>query len=441
MRYFSIFMKAVASKKNIRVAFHTLGCKLNQAETESLVFKFREEGYQVVSYDDCADVYIVNTCTVTHIADSKSRHVLRVARRRNPLAIVVATGCYAQRVPQELAPLADLIVGNKEKERLFEIVRGLTLLKDPLKTARAKRRQSYPDSLRVRSFVKIQGGCCTPCSYCIVPKVRSYEYSIPTPLIVKEIAEKVALGYQEIVLTGTKIGCYQYESNGLSELVQHILAQTDIQRIRLSSLQAQEITPQFLSLWHDNRLCRHFHLALQSGSDTVLHRMKRRYSVNIYRQAVSMIKEKIPDVAITTDVMVGFPGESDEEFEESYLCCEQIGFAGIHVFPFSIRLRTEAASMPSQIADMVKKERVHRMLKLANYCRHNFYTSFSGRILSVLWERELYTGGKTYSGLTDNYIRVITQSKEILTNRITPAKLGVFNSNGMVSEIIDENFG
>jgi len=368
-------MKAVANKKGLRVAFHTLGCKLNQAETESLAAQFRENGYQVVSYADLADIYIINTCTVTHMADCKSRHVLRAAKRRNPLATVIATGCYAERVPQELAPLAGLVVGNKEKPHLLEIVRGLTLPVGSFEATRARGRQTHNDSLRVRSLIKIQGGCQTPCSYCIVPKVRSYENSVPIPLIVKEIKGKAALSYQEIILTGTKIGCYQYGNSGLSELIQCILAQTNIQRIRLSSLQAQEITPRFLSLWHDNRLCRHFHLALQSGSDTVLHRMKRGYSLNIYRQALIMIRETLPDVSITTDVMVGFPGESDKEFEESYLCCEQMGFAGIHVFPFSIRQGTEAASMPDQITDIVKRERVRQMLKLANDCRHNFYTS------------------------------------------------------------------
>jgi threonylcarbamoyladenosine tRNA methylthiotransferase MtaB len=434
-------MKTVANKKKVRVAFHTLGCKLNQAETESLIFKFREDGYQIVSDDDWADVYIVNTCTVTHIADCKSRHVLRAAKRRNPLAIIIATGCYAQRVPQELTPLADFVIGNNEKASLLEIVRGLTIPTDSFKTTDTKSRQKHTDSLRIRSLVKIQAGCYTPCSYCIVPKVRSYEYSVPISLILKEIERKVALGYQEIVITGTKVGCYKDNNSRLSEMIQCILAQTDIQRIRLSSLQPQEITPQLLSLWHDNRLCRHFHLALQSGSDTVLHRMRREYSVNNYEQAVSMIKETIPDVAVTTDVMVGFPGESDEEFEESYLCCEQIGFAGIHVFPFSIRQGTEAAEMPGQTTDMVKSERVHRILKVANCCRRNFYTSFSGRILSVLWERELCPGGGIYSGLTDNYVRVFTRSKDNLANRITLAKLGEFNGKGMLSEIIDETFG
>ena len=433
-------MKTVANKKMVRVAFHTLGCKLNQAETEYLVFQFRDDGYQVVADDDWADIYIVNTCTVTHIADCKSRHVLRAAKRRNPLAIIIATGCYAQRAPQQLTSLVDFVIGNKEKSSLLEIVRGLTLPTDFVKTTSTKSRQNYTDSLRIRSLVKIQAGCYTPCSYCIVPKIRSYEYSAPISMIIDEIDRKIALGYHEIVITGTKIGCYKYNNISLSELIQRILAQTEIQRIRLSSLQPQEITPQFLSLWHDNRLCRHFHLALQSGSDTVLHRMKRGYSVNNYRQAVSMIKETIPDVAITTDVMVGFPGESDEEFEESYLCCEQIGFAGIHVFPFSIRQGTEAAEMPYQITDIVKNKRVHKMLKLANFCRRNFYMSFSGRILSVLWERELYSGAGIYSGLTDNYVRVFTRSKDNLANRATLTKLGEFNGKGIVSEIIDETF-
>lgn len=431
-------MKIVASKKNIRVAFHTLGCKLNQAETESLVFQFLKDGYQVVSHTDWADVYIVNTCTVTHIADYKSRHALRTAKRRNPLAIIIATGCYAEKDPRELTPLADFVIGNKDKVNILEIVNGLTILTDSPKTTSDKGWQNHSNSLRVRSLVKIQAGCHTPCSYCIVPTVRGYEHSVPIPVIVEEIERKVALGYQEIVLTGTKIGCYTYKNNGLSELIQCILFQTNIKRIRLSSLQSQEITPQFLSLWHDNRLCRHFHLALQSGSNTVLNRMKREYSVDIYKQTVSMIKEIIPDVAITTDVMVGFPGESEEEFEESYLFCKQTGFAVIHVFPYSIRQGTEAAEMPSQTPDIVKRERVHKMLKLANYCRYNFYKSFSGRVLSVLWEGETNSESGIYSGLTDNYIRVFTKSEHNIANKITYTKLKEFNGKGMVSDISDE---
>jgi threonylcarbamoyladenosine tRNA methylthiotransferase MtaB len=428
-------MDTTASGKYSRVAFYTLGCKLNQAETESLVGQFREDGYQVVLPAEQADIYIINTCTITHVADSKSRHALRAARRRNPHAIVIAIGCYAHRAPHEIVSIADVVVNNADKPRLLEIVKRLPLQGDSFVVASGIRRHDVSDGFRIRSLVKVQDGCSTPCTYCIVPRVRTYEHSVPIPQIIEEIRKKVSLGYKEIVLTGTKIGCYGDNSNELERLIDCILDNTNIRRIRLSSLQAKEITPQLLALWEDNRLCRHFHLALQSGSNTVLHRMRRCYSVDAYQEVIRLIKRNIVDVAITTDVMVGFPGESSKEFEESYLYCKQLGFAAIHVFPFSLRLETEAADMLGQIGDKVKKERAHKMLELANNCRYNFNTMFSGRIMSVLWEKEMVHGEGIYSGLTDNYIRVFTRSGESLTNRITLAKLERVYKNGMWAEI------
>jgi len=210
-------------------------------------------------------------------------------------------------------------------------------------------------TVRTRSLIKIQDGCHSPCTYCIVPKVRPREYSLPASQIIDEVKQKVALSYKELVLTGTKVGSYKDDSTNLRDLVQRILTSTGIERLRLSSLQPSEISSEFLALWQDERLCRHFHLALQSGSETVLQRMRRSYSLNQYQRIVNLIKEMIPDAAITTDIMVGFPGESDGEFEQSYSFCQQAGFANIHVFPFSPRPETAAARMPEQIKDKVKQ--------------------------------------------------------------------------------------
>jgi len=435
----------------VRVAFYTLGCKLNQAETESLAGQFREAGYQLVAPDNVADIYIANTCTVTHVADRKSRHWLRLARRRNPRAFIIATGCYAQRAPQELAPIADLIVDNEEKEHLLGIVKGINgCEQNPCRGApcglpqmgrgQALPLQGYfaPNGLtRVRSLIKIQDGCRSPCAYCIVPRVRAYEYSLPASQIIDEVKLKVALGYKEVVLTGTKVGCYEDNGIDLRGLIERILHDTGIGRLRLSSLQPQEISAQFLSLWQDKRLCRHLHLALQSGSDTVLQRMRRCYSLDDYQQAVNLIKETIPGVAITTDIMVGFPGESDEEFEQSCHFCQQAGFANIHVFPFSPRPETEAAKMPDQVNERVKKERKQRMLELARNCRHSFCEQFLGQVMPVLWEKETSLGSGIYSSLTDNYIRVFTPNRESLTNRITPVKLVGFHNQGMWGELVE----
>ncbi|HEU65514.1 MAG TPA: tRNA (N(6)-L-threonylcarbamoyladenosine(37)-C(2))-methylthiotransferase MtaB [Chloroflexi bacterium] len=445
----------------MRVAFYTLGCKLNQAETESLANRFSQAGLQLVPPGDGADIYIANTCTVTHIADRKSRHWLRLARRINPRALIIATGCYAQRSPQELATLADLVVDNKEKESLVEIVMSLSLPtpsfapeRTPLRHCeRSEAISPIAATPRTRSLVKIQDGCHSPCTYCIVPEVRPREYSLPASRIIDEVKHKVALGYKEVVLTGTKVGSYKDDSITLRNLIQHILRETSIQRLRLSSLQPSEISPKLLDLWQDERLCRHFHLALQSGSDTVLQRMRRSYSLDQYHRTINLIKERMPGVAVTTDIMVGFPGESDEEFEQSYSFCQQAGFADIHVFPFSPRPETTAAGMPGQIKDKIKQERNRRMLELSRSSHRRFCEQFLGQTMPVLWEQEMPTsssilgevgtspGSGIYSGLTDNYIRVLAHSEKLLTNEITPVRLVKLHNQGIWGELVNENPG
>jgi len=419
-----------------------LGCKLNQSETESLANRFSEAGFQLVSPGDGADIYIANTCTVTHIADRKSRHWLRLARRRNPQALIIATGCYAQRNHQELAQIADLVVDNKEKEHLLALTQTLRGRGE----GETKQSQMPAATVRTRSLIKIQDGCHSPCTYCIVPKVRPHEYSLPASQIIDEVKQKVALGYKEVVLTGTKVGSYrdavlsasEGSSTDLRDLVQRILTSTGIERLRLSSLQPPEISSKFLALWQDERLCRHFHLALQNGSETVLQRMRRSYSLDQYQRTVNLIKQMIPEVAITTDIMVGFPGESDEEFEQSYSFCQQAGFANIHVFPFSPRPETAAAKMPEQVKDKVKAERNRRMLGLSRSSHRRFCKQFLGQTMPILWEKETNPGSGIYSGLTSNYIRVFAHSEKSLSNKITPVKLVEFHNQGIWGEV-DEN--
>jgi threonylcarbamoyladenosine tRNA methylthiotransferase MtaB len=430
----------------MRVAFYTLGCKLNQAETESLANRFSKAGFQLVSPADGADIYIANTCTVTHIADRKSRHWLRLARRRNPQALIIATGCYAQRSRQELAQLTDLVVDNKDKERLLALTQTLSLEGRELGEGETEQSQMPAATVRTRSLIKIQDGCHSPCTYCIVPKVRPHEYSLPASRIIDEVKQKVALGYKELVLTGTKVGSYrdavlsasEGSSTDLRDLVQLILTSTGIERLRLSSLQPSEISSEFLALWQDERLCRHFHLALQSGSETVLQRMKRSYSLDQYQRTVNLIKV-VPEAAITTDIMVGFPGESDEEFEQSYYFCQQTGFANLHIFPFSARPETAAIRMPEQIKDKIKAERNQRMLELSRSSRRSFYEQFLGQTMPVLWEQETSPGSGIYSGLTGNYIRVFAGSEKPLDNEITPVKLVGFHNHGMWGELVNEN--
>jgi threonylcarbamoyladenosine tRNA methylthiotransferase MtaB len=406
----------------IKIALETLGCKLNQAETEILARELTEAGYKLASGVGEADIYILNTCTLTHTADSKARHRLRQARRRNPEALIIATGCYAQRAHHELANVdgVNLIVNNDEKGQLLRIIEEAHGHVRPTYAEKGTTK-TRPSAFRTRTFVKVQDGCSTPCSYCIVPLVRGRESSLPASEVIDEINRRIGEGYQEVVLTGTKIGTYHHDGTSLKGLLERILSETGVPRLRLSSLQPREISTGLLGLWADDRLCPHFHLSLQSGSDPVLARMRRGYRTAEYEQAVSLVRESVPDAAITTDVIVGFPGETHDEFEESYHFCRRMEFARIHVFPFSPRSGTVAARMPDQVDAKTKKQRSDIMLTLAEESVHDFRQRFSGRTMSVLWEQR--TGEGIWSGVTGNYIRVFTESKEDLSNRLMPVKL------------------
>lgn len=402
----------------MKIALETLGCKLNQAETEALARQFVQAGHELVQRPDEADVYILNTCTVTHTADAKARHLLRSAHRKNPDVFIIAAGCYAQRTSAELKEIegVNCVIDNSQKANLLQIVQNL-----PQKTPVVKSLTDTASPFRTRSFIKIQDGCQNFCAYCIVPYVRNIETSVSIDAIIKDINERAAEGYQEIVLTGTRVGGYDFTGVNLKSLLERILSETTIPRIRLSSLQPQEISPGLIKLWKNNRLCPHFHLSLQSGSKTVLARMKRRYTTLDYQNAVNLIRKEVPSVAITTDIIVGFPGETDREFAESLAFCKQIGFAKIHVFSYSPRSGTIAADMPGQVPDKVKKERSQQMLALAEESARNFKESFAGESMDVLWEKQTDDGD--WSGITGNYIRVFAKSDNDLTNKLQSTKV------------------
>jgi len=406
----------------MRIALDTLGCKLNQAESELLARQLLEAGHQLVDDAVTADIYILNTCTVTHTADSKSRHLLRLAHRKNPDIPIVVTGCYAQRASGVLKKIdgVSLVVNNPDKPHLFTLLRDSGYLNGQ-GNLQGKTPLEPLQSPRTRSFVKVQDGCSSFCSYCIVPMVRNPENSLPVEQVIDEVNQRVLNGFKEVVITGTKVGSYRYGDTNLKGLLERILSETNILRIRLSSLQPQEISRELIELWEDSRLCPHFHLSLQSGSDSVLKRMNRRYTTRQYEQAVSLIRSLVPRAAITTDIITGFPGETDNEFQESYDFCRKMGFARIHVFPYSIRSGTKAAEMPDQVDDTTKKSRTRQMLALAAESTGIFRQKFSGEIMNVLWEKQ--TGKGVWSGITDNYIRVYIQSNEDITNRILPLKL------------------
>ena len=430
------------------VAILTLGCKLNQADSQALARELLSHGCRVSERPAPADAYVINSCSVTHVADRKSRHLVRLARRLSPNATVVLAGCYAPPEADggtELAERigADLVICNGDKASLAqELLRRLgdgNGCRSPLRSG---------DGLRTRAFVKIQEGCNEVCSFCVVPRTRGRERSVPVERVVTEALARQAEGVQEVVLTGTQLGNYGRDlgtSGGPGPLLAALLAHTAVPRIRLSSLQALDINESLLCLWADSRLCRHFHLPLQSGSNRVLAAMRRRYSARQYLEAASLVRERVPDVAITTDVMVGFPGETEADFQETYRVCQDAGFAAIHVFPYSRRPGTAAGLMPDQVPAAVKRHRLERMLALARASADAFRARFQGRTMTVLWEEaRLRRGARArWQGLTDNYLRVYTDAenpaadlpRQDLTNLLLPTRLGKATADGLWGEL------
>lgn len=445
-------------QRSYSVALTTLGCKLNQAETEDVARKFVNAGYRIVAADGSADVYVINTCTVTHIADRKSRQLVRHLRRLNPSAIVAATGCYAEVSPSEVQAIEhiDLVVNNQDKPRIVEIVSEA--LGDDL-TARGTERVDHDfwcdsegdgqkPASRTRAFVKIEDGCNKFCSFCIVPFARGRERSVLPKVVVESVAERVGEGHKEIVLTGVHIGTYGHDLGelsikGLNGLIERILDETAIARFRLSSIEPMDFTPELLSIWANPRICRHLHLPLQSGSDTVLQRMRRRYTRKDFAEIVAEVRASIPEVAITTDVIVGFPGESDAEFQESYDFARELGFAAIHVFRYSARHGTLAARMPNQVAAEAKKARSEAMLRLSEQSATDFAAGFIGGSLDTLYETRIDENGdhcdgtSHWEGITDNYLRVRTMSQSDLGNAIRPTKITGFAGKQLVGSLIE----
>jgi len=412
----------------VRVYLESLGCKLNQSEVETLARQFVAAGHELVTSAEAADLCVLNTCTVTHVAARKSRQATHRLRRLNPHARLVVTGCYAELAHEPFD--ADLVVGNADKYRLLDLIQPATSHQLPATDIRSL----LP---RTRAFVKIQDGCDNACTYCIVRVARGPQRSRPRGEILAEIRARLAEGYKEIVLTGVHVGAYGKDATGaqqgdLHSLITDILANTAVPRLRLSSIEPWDLAPGFFTLWQDHRLCRHLHLPLQSGCDATLQRMGRRYTTDTFAQIVAAAREAIPGVAITTDLIVGFPGESDEEFATSYEFVARMAFARLHVFPYSARPGTPAATAPDQVPPAIKKARARQMIALGQRMSVAFQQAFVGQTLEVLWEHKRNTSrGCTWSGLTDNYIRVISGSEADLTNTLLPTHLIAVTSSGM----------
>ncbi len=470
----------------MKVYLSTLGCKLNESELQAWTREFASDGFEIVASAAEADVCVLNTCTVTHVAARKSRQMARQLARTNPNARLVLTGCYASIAPEEAQRLPNvaLVVPNAEKDRLVHKANSIlpiadctiSAISDQPETPKSQTPnpklqipilQSLSSNSRTRAFVKIQDGCNMSCTYCIIPLARGKERSRPLNEIVSEVKSLVDTGYKEIILTGVQISEYRIRATScqlvLRDLVAAILGETDVPRLRLTSIAPWDLDEQLLDLFGDPRLCRHLHLSLQSGSDTVLRRMRRPYTTGQFARSVEMAREKIPDVGITTDVIVGFPGESDVEFEQSLEFVERMQFSRVHVFPYSARAGTVAASLPLHVSDAVKELRMKRMQAIAAASAKMFAERFVGREMQVLWESaELGSMGagalrsrgerekvrdedasqvasrrsQVWAGYTGNYIRASAESDRNLRNQIRWARLASVIDDGISAEVV-----
>ncbi|MES1244196.1 MAG: MiaB/RimO family radical SAM methylthiotransferase [Acidobacteriota bacterium] len=401
----------------MRVCFTHLGCKLNQAEIERLARDFLAAGHRVVGSPEEADLHVLNTCTVTQAAARTSR---KAANRSGRQARTVVTGCWA---PE--ASGVDLVVPNAEKDRLLDRVHEAfpELAPDDVPVPWVRLPFGH-----TRALVKVEDGCNMRCAFCIIPSTRGRQRSRPLPEIVSEVRALVESGYREIVVTGVQISAWRSGDDRLHELVRAILCETEVPRLRLTSIAPWDLDERLLDLWSDRRLCRHLHLSLQSGSTETLRRMRRPYTAEGYLGVLDQVRA-IPGVAVTTDVIVGFPGETGEEFEESLATVEAAGFAKIHAFPFSARPGTEAADLPGQVPPEAKKERMERLLALAEEAGRAFRLAHLGRRETVLWEKPRDGMGQGY---TDNYLRVLAPEDATLWNRFTEVELTGLAEDGML---------
>ncbi len=421
-----------------KAALHNLGCKVNAYETDAMEQLLSEAGYTIVPFEETADVYVINTCAVTNIADRKSRQMLHKAKKQNPAAIVVAAGCYVQTSAEEAALDAsiDILLGNNEKHKLLslidecrekrrsdveEIAQTTALLDiNHCRAPYEELKVSNPTE-HTRAFLKVQDGCNQFCSYCIIPYARGRIRSRALADVLEETRTLAANGFQEIVLTGIHLSSYGAENGGsLLTLIQSIAEIDGIARIRLGSLEPGIITEEFVAaIFSIKKVCPHFHLSLQSGSNSVLRRMNRKYTVEEYAEKCALLRRFYDHPAITTDVIVGFPGETLEEFEESCAFVQAIGFYEVHVFPYSRRDGTAAAKMPNQLPNRLKQERARGLLQLSEALKEEFLSFYDGKEVEVLFEEAREKDGKTYfSGFTPEYVKVTVQSGEPLENCI-----------------------
>ena len=428
------------------VAFITLGCKVNQTETEAMAGLFRQRGYETVEADGQADVYVINTCSVTHLGERKSRQMVRRAGRLNPDAIVAVTGCFAQLSPAEAAAIqgVDVVVGTQNRLHIVDYVEQAREHKQQIQAVsdimsmNAFEEIPLQDSPgRTRAFMKIQDGCDNYCSYCIIPYARGHLRSRSLSGIREETRFLADAGYREIVLTGINLGTYGRESgrNTLVDAVRTVLAEPRIARVRLSSTESLEISAELIGLMEqDPRLCPHLHLPLQAGDDAILAAMRRPYTTSEYAELLTLLRQRVPGLAVTTDIIVGFPGESADSFARTLEYVRRMGFAKIHVFPYSKRRGTAAATFAGQVGDAEKKRRVAELMQLGEQSSLEFRRRMLGQTAPVLLER-VDTGQA--EGLTPNYQRVFIAANEtgLTENQLVQAELSGIQAEGFAGRL------
>lgn len=435
-----------------KIAFYTLGCKVNQADTASMEEIFRQAGYEIVDFAGQADVYLINTCVVTNTGQRKSRQIINRVVRRHPLSLTVVTGCYPQTAPEEVRAIegVDVIIGNQERGRIVELVEQALAQKqnEILDNVQKMTVDTQFEELGVgtetdktRAFLKIQEGCNQYCTYCIIPYARGPLRSRSLASIRTEIKKLVAAGYKEVVLIGIHLGCYGKElaKEGkhitLYDAVQAALSVEGVRRLRLGSLESVEVEPRLLQLMaQEPRLCKHLHLPLQSGCDKILQSMHRPYDTVRFKNLLADIRRQVPDVAITTDIIVGFPGETEEDFATTLRFAEECGFAKMHIFPYSKRKGTPAEAMPNQVEENIKAERAAHLAQLDEKLHRQMLLSMVGKTEEVLFEQPV--DGEHMEGLCGPYLRVIVGGTPALAGAICKVKIIGVQEDWLTGELL-----
>lgn len=416
------------------VAFHTLGCKVNHYETEAIWQLFKEADYDRVDFNTNADVFVINTCTVTNTGDKKSRQIIRRAIRQNPEAVVCVTGCYAQTSPAEIMdiPGVDVVVGTQDRTKLLDYIEQYKKEREPINgVGNIMKNRTYEElevpyfTDRTRASLKIQEGCNNFCTFCIIPWARGLMRSRDPEKVVEQASQLVDSGYKEIVLTGIHTGGYgqDLKNYNLAQLLRDLETVDGLERIRISSIEASQLTDEVIDvIAHSNKVVRHLHIPLQSGSDSVLKRMRRKYSMAHFSERLTKLHEVLPGLAVTSDVIVGFPGETEEEFQQTYDFIVDHHFSELHVFPYSPRIGTPAARMDDQVDENVKNERVHRLINLSDQLAKSYASNFDQEVLEVIPEEE-GDQPSTLIGYADNYMKVQFEADPSLIGELVKVKI------------------